>query len=576
AGTGRLQLLEAASDAAYLAGAAQRSVDLARAAIGGADTSADPSSAARYYTLLGRNAWAIGDSDAAFDAYRQAVGLLPADPPSVELARVLAEEARGLMMMSRHREAEARCLGAINVAHAVGARAEEGHVLYTLGCCRASLGHYEEGIALVRDALAVAEELARPDDLNRAYMGLSSLLVESGRLEEGAAVALDCVAMGEQLYGVRLNGAAGNSADALTRLGRYDGAEALLVQVGNRGVGSCSGEMPLFRAPIALRRGRFDEVARLLAVADEETAGLSDVQRRGLFHMLAAELALEEGRPDDAYERVERALALAAGGDDATFTPEMCALGVRALADRLDDARARGRRLDADKVGLLAVGLVQEAAHIVAGLAAGGGRCAPWAAAFASMCLAEQSRVRTSDAGFWAEAVNAWEAAGEPYPAAYCRWREAEALLQGRVGRSRANECLQQAWCVSAHLGALPLRERIERLAQRARIPLREVDQAEASNPSTLAGDLGLTRREVDVLPQLATGRTDREIAESLFISKKTASVHVSNLLRKLGVANRVEAGKVGQAHAGLTEATRVSPQRRPARPATRPPGRAG
>ena len=54
---------------------------------------------------------------------------------------------------------------------------------------------------------------------------------------------------------------------------------------------------------------------------------------------------------------------------------------------------------------------------------------------------------------------------------------------------------------------------------------------------------------EVEVLAQLAAGRTDREIAELLFISKKTVSVHVSNLLRKLDVANRVEAGKVAHAH---------------------------
>jgi DNA-binding NarL/FixJ family response regulator len=98
-------------------------------------------------------------------------------------------------------------------------------------------------------------------------------------------------------------------------------------------------------------------------------------------------------------------------------------------------------------------------------------------------------------------------------------------------------------------LGALPLKERIERLAQRARIPLDEVDHTEPANGSTLAGDLGLTPREVEVLAQLAVGRTDREIAETLYISKKTASVHVSNLLRKLDVANRVEAGKVGQAN---------------------------
>jgi DNA-binding NarL/FixJ family response regulator len=64
-----------------------------------------------------------------------------------------------------------------------------------------------------------------------------------------------------------------------------------------------------------------------------------------------------------------------------------------------------------------------------------------------------------------------------------------------------------------------------------------------------LGDDLGLTPREVEVLGLLAAGRRDAEIAETLFISRKTASVHVSNILRKLEVANRVEAGRIGQAH---------------------------
>ena len=61
--------------------------------------------------------------------------------------------------------------------------------------------------------------------------------------------------------------------------------------------------------------------------------------------------------------------------------------------------------------------------------------------------------------------------------------------------------------------------------------------------------ELGLTTREVEILEQLAGGRSDREIGEALFISKKTVSVHVSNVLRKLAVANRFEAAKIGQAH---------------------------
>jgi ATP/maltotriose-dependent transcriptional regulator MalT len=303
------------------------------------------------------------------------------------------------------------------------------------------------------------------------------------------------------------------------------------------------------QAAISIRRGRFDEAVRSLATADELTTGLSDLQARGVFHMRCAELALEQGRPDNAYEQVEQALALAAGTDDETFGPEMCALGVRALADRLEDAQARNRHLDAAKPRLLALGLVQEAQRLVAAPGERGGRCTPRSMAFGSMCRAEHSRLHASDPDLWEEAVTRWEAAGEPYPAAYCRWRQGETLLEGRTERSRANECLQHAWRATVKLATLPLRARIERLAQRGRIALDAVDPTGPANGSTLAGDLGLTQREVEVLGQLAVGRSDREIAESLFISKKTASVHVSNLLRKLDVANRVEAGKMGQTH---------------------------
>ena len=163
------------------------------------------------------------------------------------------------------------------------------------------------------------------------------------------------------------------------------------------------------------------------------------------------------------------------------------------------------------------------------------------------MCVAEQSRLSGSDPSLWAEAVRLWDASGEPYEAAYCRWRQAEALLERRTGRREAADCLHAAWQTSSRIGAIPLRTHIEQLAQRARITLREINLSEP--PSTAANDLGLTPREIEILGQLADGLTDGEIAEALFISKKTASVHVSNVLHKLNVTNRVEAGRVGQAH---------------------------
>jgi DNA-binding CsgD family transcriptional regulator len=548
-GTRRVALLERAADVAYMAGDNARSVELARAAVDAVDPAVDPRTAARCYTLLGRNAWGLSDSAAAFDAYGKAVALLPADPPSAELARVLAEDARGLMLMSRYRDSVPRCLEAIAVAQAAGARSEEGHALNTLGCSRSMLGNQEEGIALVREALAIATELDNPDDLNRGYTNLVSMLFESAHIEESAAVVLDAIARGGDPAGVTLSGATANGIEALVCLGRYDEAEDLLARMGTATVGVCASSPVRLPAPMAIRRGRFPEAARLLSVMDERTVVLKDVPQRGAFHALRSELALEEGRPEDASEDVDQGLALAVGTDDITIRPELVALGVRALADRLDAAHAHGGRFDAVKARLLAAQLVDELQDLLDSRGTEGGRCPPRSLAFACLSAAEQSRLDRSDPERWAQAASRWEELKEPYPTAYCRWREAEALLEGRAGRGRARECLGNAWHAARELGTLPLVGRIERLAQRARIPLREPDAADVGDRSSLGSDLGLTPREAEVLGQLAAGRTDREIAESLFISKKTASVHVSSLLRKLDVANRVEAGKVGQAH---------------------------
>ena len=163
------------------------------------------------------------------------------------------------------------------------------------------------------------------------------------------------------------------------------------------------------------------------------------------------------------------------------------------------------------------------------------------------LCRAEASRLNQSDPGLWGAAMAAWDDLSMPYHAAYCRWRQAAALLATRSGRREATDLLGQAWRASNKMGARLLQRRIEHLAQRARISL-STDAVPADDTGTsVASDLGLTSREVEVLGQLAVGKTDAQIAEQLFISKKTVSVHVSNLLRKLDVANRFEAGEIGQ-----------------------------
>lgn len=539
----RLDLLERAADVGYLAGENQRSVELAQAALEGVDATDDPRRAAVAYTRLGRNAWAVNDSTAAFSAYRQAAALLPADQPSVELARVLAEHGRGLMLTSRFRDAEQRCRDAIAMARAVGARSEEGHATNTLGVCVAEMGRPDEGLGMLRDALAIATEVGDPDGLSRAYINLVQTLFDCGRLEEAVAVVEEVKAsgaLGSGIVNTELNG-----AEALLRLGRWDESNEALIGL-TRGAGLCSVGRELLLALLRIRGGSLAEAEGLLASVEEATNGLNDVQSRGWFHLTKAELLLESGRPQDGAEEIERALLCVAGTDDEIFLPEICALGVRTLADRFDDARAHGRRIDPDKLRLRAASLANEADKAVTAPVERGGVATPHASAMAALCRAEQSRLHHPDPQLWRSAAEQWQKANEPYFGAYATWREAEALLQTGAGRSRAGECLQRAWHQCREMGAPPLRERVERLAQRAGIPLTTRDGPAKPAPSP-ASDLGLTPREVEVLGQLATGRTDRQVAEALFISKKTVSVHVSNLLRKLDVANRFEAAEIGQ-----------------------------
>ena len=105
-----------------------------------------------------------------------------------------------------------------------------------------------------------------------------------------------------------------------------------------------------------------------------------------------------------------------------------------------------------------------------------------------------------------------------------------ELLAHG--GRDEGRELLVDCWTAAHEMGAHGLERRAARLATRFRVPLPVSETSE--------GPLSrLTPREREVLDLLATGATNRTIADTLVISEKTVSVHVSNVLAKLGVENR-------------------------------------
>jgi DNA-binding CsgD family transcriptional regulator len=142
--------------------------------------------------------------------------------------------------------------------------------------------------------------------------------------------------------------------------------------------------------------------------------------------------------------------------------------------------------------------------------------------------------------------VAAWERLGQPYRAAYAGFRHAEALLASG-DRDTAAQVLGRAAAITGRLGARPLGGEVQALARRARLDLTPPAgaPAAAAGAPAPAARLGLTAREAEVLALVAAGRSNRQIAQALFISPKTVGVHVSNILAKLGVAGRVEAAAI-------------------------------
>ena len=122
--------------------------------------------------------------------------------------------------------------------------------------------------------------------------------------------------------------------------------------------------------------------------------------------------------------------------------------------------------------------------------------------------------------------------------------READAAATTGAA-DRATTSLREAHRLASELGAQPLLIQVEEVSRRTRISFEPPERVILSDTSI--DQLGLTAREVEVLVLLAAGQTNRQIGSELYISDKTASVHVSNILRKLGVTSRVDAAAVAQ-----------------------------
>jgi DNA-binding CsgD family transcriptional regulator len=171
------------------------------------------------------------------------------------------------------------------------------------------------------------------------------------------------------------------------------------------------------------------------------------------------------------------------------------------------------------------------------------------AAALHAVVEAERSMLTAHpNADIWLDAGDAWQTLGRPFEAAEAQLHAAECLLgeHRRPGsRAAADRALHAAQAAAIRLGARPLLEQVEQLGRLARIRLPSQNDRHERPPIEAGPGQRLTEREYQVLTLLTQGKTNREIGAALYMSAKTASVHVTHILEKLGVQTRVQAAAI-------------------------------
>jgi DNA-binding CsgD family transcriptional regulator len=324
----------------------------------------------------------------------------------------------------------------------------------------------------------------------------------------------------------------GNVVQALYESGRWDEAVAWMSEP------SAPSDLGFFQAMVVhvhLARGDIAAAEQSL----RQAASLSERDQPlfvGSYGEGRTRLLLQTGRAEEALE-----LALSVAGT------------VHASADQEMEAGLLLAGLEA-AAAIRAPDRLEQLVSRLGGVTRGRTR-----AAVTAVIDGERSRAAgTFDPDPWLLAAREWSALGRPYEEAQAHLRAAEAVLTslpGAAARRAAAEQLTASRRLAERLRAEPLLEQIGVLARLARIDTGQGGSADepAESVPRPAGPPSLTDREQQVLALLADGLTNREIGEALYMSPKTASVHVTHILDKLGVQTRVQAAAIA-ARLGLNE----------------------
>jgi predicted ATPase/DNA-binding CsgD family transcriptional regulator len=502
------------------------------------DPNADPRRYSAVLMRLARARWALNQGDQALACAQRALSVLPADDPSPERLAALAWLARVRCLRGRYRDAVKDGEEALVAAAAAHDAHAEAQILNTIGMARMALGEVDDGVRILRQAVDISREHDDMDALADAYANLADLLSLAGRSADALAIAQ------EGLIAIPARQARSHNWLRLTvselafETGDWELARAHLGAPPSRLVGIHFMFRHLREADLALGVGDLDLAASCLEAVEPFAAASSEPQWHGAFGALRGELCRRRGDLAGARAAVDEALdRMELCTDDVMRIARVTAVGLGVEADRA--LRARDLHDGSDARGALARARIHME-RLKAAAAEGGPVEAAWQAVGAAQLARARGR---NEAKLWHRAAQAWDELARPYPAAIVRWREAEARIE--AGEREAAAAVARTATESARkLGARWLADELASLSGRARLDLSET-RADPPSETETADPFGLTPRERQVLALVAEGATNRQIGANLFMAEKTASVHVSRILGKLGVQTRTQAAAV-------------------------------
>ena len=496
---------------------------------------------------------------------KEALRLFEGTPPSYDHARAWLGYALDLLWVIEGRHpAEIHTVleSGLEVAEAAGAVTVTAPILCMLAMETFLRGDLEKGFRLLAQARSVLGESRDAWALLALALFESDALLKVGRLEDATRVGLrgfdDAGRLGFGSTGAAAISLA-NAVEALLGRGHSAEAAALIDPLINRPIEPDNWPLHLARADIDLVRGELDAATDRMAKID---VGASPEFVRELGQDVA-EVALWARRPEDALEAVWRALGSKGEADWLMKCGWLLALGMRACADMAEGGRARRD----DNAVRATLGAADELASWVDREHEVPFTAHPYMAELSRLPTLAGRRTPTRRGSKRPGRVECRRGAvGSPgyrHRAGYCWWRHAEAQLA--AGRSPGAAAGAVRTAAAAAEGHEPLLAEIRALARRARISLEtQPTTAPPERVAPVSTSYGLTERELDVLRLLTHGRSNAEIGVELFISPRTAGVHVTNILRKLGVSNRVQA-------AALAERAELFTQRQPEGPLAHP-----